>query len=243
GLIKITEMGGAKPYFYQWSTGQSGHEISQMENLEKGEYFVTISDHFKCSDSIIEVEIKEPGPVIIEEKVTPPYCEDSYDGSIKLNFEDASYSMVSIEWKGYNNGTYRSYPSDSELTDLPEGTYWYIVTDDSGCVWNKEIELRGILNNCLGDINNVITPNGDGLNDIWTINDFWHKQAPGIYPNAVIYIYDRRGRQVYYNNDAFNTEWNGTDLSGSKLPADSYHFIIDLKNGTNPITGIISIVY
>ncbi len=87
-------------------------------------------------------------------------------------------------------------------------------------------------------IPNVLTPNGDGLNDNWNIE---HLQD---YPFAVCTVYNRWGNIVWKNSNN-TTLWNGTNYrNGDPLPEGTYFYIIDLKSPaySEPYTGYVEIV-
>ncbi|HVS93074.1 MAG TPA: gliding motility-associated C-terminal domain-containing protein [Mucilaginibacter sp.] len=78
-------------------------------------------------------------------------------------------------------------------------------------------------------IPNAFTPNGDGVNDYWNI------AALVTYPESLTTIYTRDGQQVY-KSIGYAQPWDGT-ANGSPVPTGTYYYIIDLKNGTSPISG------
>lgn len=62
------------------------------------------------------------------------------------------------------------------------------------------------------------TPNGDGMSDIWEIENIEH------YPDAVILIYDRHSRLLRrYNGNAKG--WDGT-YNGHPMPMDDYWYVV-----------------
>jgi gliding motility-associated-like protein len=112
------------------------------------------------------------------------------------------------------------------------------IVDIHGCINTDSVKILEC-SNVLG-INNTITPNGDGRNDFWKINNI------EVYPYATISLYDRWGRLVYSKNGNYqNTDadgFKGIGPNGSLLPMDSYFYVIDLKNGSKPITGYLLII-
>jgi gliding motility-associated-like protein len=80
----------------------------------------------------------------------------------------------------------------------------------------------------------IITPNGDGRNDTWRLRN------AVLYPDAEIFVYSRWGKLVYHSRNA-GEEWDGT-YNGKLLPNDSYHYVIHLNDGSEPRTGVISII-
>jgi gliding motility-associated-like protein len=85
-----------------------------------------------------------------------------------------------------------------------------------------EIEIRMQVEVQL-DIPNAFTPNGDNNNDTWSVRILNGSNVD----NAVIRVYDRRGRLLY---EAIGLEksWDGM-VNGQLLPVDTYFYTIDLN--------------
>lgn len=99
---------------------------------------------------------------------------------------------------------------------------------------------------------NVLTPNGDGKNDVWTIENL-----AVMYPKHEIMIYNKVGRAVFtwsssaqgaYDSDNIRgLAWNGTDKNtGQLLPSGTYYYDIKIANdgkmGVDRIKGTITII-
>ncbi len=83
------------------------------------------------------------------------------------------------------------------------------------------------------DVNIIITPNGDGFNDFFSI-----------IPEGRIfnlYIYDKWNNLVYQIND-YNNDWNGTNSSNHELPNGIYAFIIESENHQLYLNGTITLI-
>src|SRR5690606_18079498 len=80
---------------------------------------------------------------------------------------------------------------------------------------------------------NVITPNSDGLNDVFEV-----KGLELFYKNKVeVEIFDRWGNRVYQSND-YRNDWNG-----GEAPEGTYYYILRVKDGENTVhKGIITIL-
>jgi len=78
-------------------------------------------------------------------------------------------------------------------------------------------------------IPNAFTPNGDGVNDYWAID------ALITYPGSLTTVFTRDGQQVF-KSVGYAKPWDGT-YNGQQVPAGTYYYIIDLKNGQPPFSG------
>ena len=78
-------------------------------------------------------------------------------------------------------------------------------------------------------IPNAFTPNGDGINDYWTID------ALVTYPQSLTTVYTRDGQQVF-KSIGYPKPWDGT-CNGKQVTAGTYYYVIDLKNGQPPFSG------
>ena len=87
---------------------------------------------------------------------------------------------------------------------------------------------------CPVDIPNVFTPNGDSQYDTWDIGFL------SLFPGCNVKIFNRWG-QLLFNSDGYNEDWDGR-YNGNDLPTADYYYIINLKNGTEPLTGTITII-
>ncbi len=86
-------------------------------------------------------------------------------------------------------------------------------------------------------IPNVVTPNGDGLNDVWEIENM------GGFPNATVKIYNRWGN-IVWESHGYTERWGGTNRHGQLLPDGTYFYVIDLHSNvySESITGYVQII-
>lgn len=75
----------------------------------------------------------------------------------------------------------------------------------------------------LQNVQNVITPNGDGRNDMLDISEI--VGADG----CLISILDRWGREVFRQENYANS-WSGTTTAGEDLPDGTYYYIVKCGN-------------
>lgn len=83
---------------------------------------------------------------------------------------------------------------------------------------------------------NILSPNGDGKNDTWIIEDIEK------YPENEVSIFDRSGRLVYQTKN-YKNDWDGS-LAGLPLAENTYYYLIKLKKGNRNIIqkGYITII-
>jgi gliding motility-associated-like protein len=84
-------------------------------------------------------------------------------------------------------------------------------------------------------IHEAFSPNGDLINDSWNIG------YSELYPKMEVIIYNRWGQLVWKSGKGYPDPWDGKSY-GVELPADSYHYVIDLHNGSKIIVGVVTIV-
>ncbi len=78
------------------------------------------------------------------------------------------------------------------------------------------------------NISQAITPNGDGINDVWYIGNIDH------YPNAQIWVYNRWGDTVFHSTANYQNNWNARYNNKTKtLPEAPYFYRIDQDNDGN----------
>lgn len=144
---------------------------------------------------------------------------------------------------GFDGTTWRTIESEVDPVSFNEGSNSSLL---SGSITSKNpIFLEGYEAFTLaskGDELNInvsqgFTPNGDGNNDTWFIENIEN------YPNAKIRVYSRWGREVFLSNANYQNDWKGTYKNNTEaLPDGSYAYTIDLDgDGTMDIAGWIYI--
>jgi gliding motility-associated-like protein len=109
-------------------------------------------------------------------------------------------------------------------------TYYIQVEDINGCtdtasvqVFVKELDSVVIYANTYGNIQNVITPNGDGMNDVLDLSGITNGDP------CEFTVYTRWGTPVY-NQEVYNNAWGGTTDGGAKLEDGTYYFVLTHNN-------------
>lgn len=215
---------------YVWSpaTGLSSLTIRNplASPRDTTRYTLTITDVNGCSrsDSLTIFVYKKPvadaGPEIRLYEGQSGVLEGSAKGSnIRYYWSPASFMSGNATLKP----TVR--PTDNS-------TYTLFVVSNVGCGTAQDNVFVRVFKKVV--VPNAFSPNGDGINDEWNIE---HLQT---YTQVVISVFNRYGQDVFHSN-GYNKKWNGT-LNGSPVPAGTYYYTIDLKNGNPVLSGWVLIV-
>jgi gliding motility-associated-like protein len=140
---------------------------------------------------------------------------------------------VTYTWNtGSNNQNFTVVPPNTQPL-----TYSVASTDANGCFGSANIVFN-VSDKCHLVIYNGVTPNGDGRNDIFFLENI------EMYPGNVVSIFNRWGQLLDEIHDYNNTNrfWAGTGEGGSQsVPSGTYYYVINLGNGTDLIKGWIEL--
>jgi gliding motility-associated-like protein len=224
GSATATPAGGTAPYTYSWSTTPV-QSTAAAAGLTAGSYTVTVTDSQGCTVTGT-VAIAEPSALSLDATPTPAACPDSPDGSITLTITGGTSPYCAIWADGFTT---------QNRTGVLPGTHSVVVTDANGCATSLDVEVGYVGSFACLVIPQLITPNGDGHNDEWIIRNV------DIYPDAEIKVFNRWGRLVYNGKNLLSNPWDGT-FKGKPVPTDSYHYILYLNDGSDPRSGVISVI-
>jgi gliding motility-associated-like protein len=121
------------------------------------------------------------------------------------------------------------------IENLSVGNYSVTITDDLG---NDTIVSISIVENECEMIPAIaFTPNGDGINDTWFIQNYQY------FSNASVQVFDRLGTLVFEQQGLYEA-WDGKSPLGTPLPDASYYFIVfkDKSDKSNIKKGTVSII-
>jgi gliding motility-associated-like protein len=100
----------------------------------------------------------------------------------------------------------------------------------NGCKGTDSVRVKvvhpEIIEDCLV-FYNVITPNGDGVNDKWIIDCIEN------FPENNVIIFNIWGDKIisFKNYDNTDQVWAGTNQNGRPLPDGTYYYVLSIKNG------------
>ncbi len=191
-----------------WNFGDDNSSNSQNPShtyTQDGLYDVILvmTNSFGCSSSMVLNDYIHAWPQPIADFYTIPEIGKTYDPTIAFYSDNVSQFWLWIFGDGDESTSpppvIHTYPSVEEEYEVT-----LIVSNEYGC--NDTItKLLYIIDDEL-IFPNVITPNGDGVNDVLYI-----KNAEK-YPNNIIQVFNRWGKLVFEQQNYDNT-WGGGNLS------------------------------
>jgi len=137
--------------------------------------------------------------------------------------------------------TYTTDENGQIVVALMDGTYTYTVTAEgydaqSGNVTvagsDLPVEVQMELSSVVIEASNVMTPNGDGYNDTWNVNNL-----PAV-KGYTLYILNNIG-EILYESENYDNSWDAT-YNGTPLDGGTYYYIF--QKDASIINGFITIV-
>lgn len=117
-------------------------------------------------------------------------------------------------------------------------TFSYKICNTGYCKECRTAQVNVSVGRLLGGgYNNGITPNGDGMNDVFILCE----PCPGCDPctNMELWIYNRWGDLVF-KDENYNNNWTGLNAEGKELPAGTYFYYATINRVER--TGSITII-
>lgn len=139
GKIEVLAAGGTSsatiPYTFEWSHDAT-LKSSSASNLKAGLYTVKVIDALGCTQSIADIEVKEP-PLLQLSSVTalPTTCFGKKDGQVRLEVI-GGVGPYSLEYGGN-----QVFTGIFELDTLKKEIYAWEVTDANGCKIPIDFEI------------------------------------------------------------------------------------------------------
>lgn len=187
-----------------------------------GEYTVTITADNACSYTA--------APVVLRQFDVPQITSIIVESDrVMINTISKSPNRP-IEYSYDGLG---SWQASNVFFNVPKGVRSFVVRYadngvENGCTSTpKEAYILSI--------SNVITPNGDGVNDVWKVTDLdFYEGKP-----TTVQIFDRFNKIVFEKSSTDTLIWDGR-TNGRPVPSTTYWFIMKLPDG-NELKGWIMV--
>ena len=170
----------------------------------------------------------EAGSKIRTAPSTNPSISKGYTSELRVSGED----MVRFQWTSSASLSALNVPNPI-AKPLSNTTYQLMVSNKSGATTVVYITVE-VLQDFNVTANNIITPNGDGVNDTWKVENIES------YPDNELIIIDKAGR-ILFKQKAYANTWDGT-VNGSTLTEGVYYYILKLESGKEIKKGYINLV-
>lgn len=215
--------------FITYNSPNGNESLTFPDCEELGQLRMQTTSNGVVSTSISETPF-ENTPIILGAPAAP---NAELTGAVaEINFPSTNFPLgVYVLYRKDITDTFNEVfsSSSSSLTDttIPPGTaevcYRLAYRDRCDNISELSEEVCLVLSSSLG-IPNAFSPNGDGVNDIFKIND-------GIYANFSILIYNRWGNLVFNSEDP-SQGWDG-QFEGQPATSGTYLYRISFQNADN----------
>jgi hypothetical protein len=221
GSLAVNPTGGVALYRFSWSNDATTPRIS---GLDDGTYSVTVTDDNNCTaGESFTLTAPEDLAVTFE-------AVDATEGC------NGSVQIIPLGGSGNYRYTWPQLPSQGNnplAEGLCPGEYTIQVTDDNEC--QTVTMIANVLDRrfpCLS-AREVISPNGDGLNEKFIL--FCSNNDEAI--NNTMQVFNRYGQLVYKvadydcsSDDSGINCFEGRTNDGTVLPEGPYYYIFDFTN-------------
>jgi gliding motility-associated-like protein len=198
--------------------GSPFQTIPDFFDLAAGPHLVTAQDNYGC-DTTFTVIVGEPLPAVLE--ILPGDSTITPGTALQLSTSFGPYPIDSIkqyEWTPVTglNCTDCAGPIASPYDHVTD--YTLVVTYNRGCTVSASIRISTDGTPPVF-VPNAFTPNGDGVDDIWSVFGTGIKDFRGT-------VFNRWGEKVF-ESDNQSDGWDGT-FRGQRQPPGVYVYIVDL---------------
>lgn len=113
-------------------------------------------------------------------------------------------------------------------------SYILVITNGFSCVNADTMVITVGTPVFNGTVSNYFTPNGDGVNDTWYIQNIKN------FPGNEVWVYNIYGN-VVYNQSNYQNDWKGT-YNGSDLPDGTYYYILKFTGSGTVNKGSLDLI-
>ena len=230
GSITAAASNGTPPYSYLWSNNSI---VPTTQNLAPNTYLVTVTDIYGCAD-ILSIDL-DSTTIRQQAQLTP--TPDNGTAPLWVVFENTSTNMSDYIW-AINGDTLTEF--EPNYTFDTAGIYQITLTAYNYVIACADTAYATVIVDSLTTafitVPSVFSPNGDGVNDNFTI------VSSGV--SAIeIAIFNRWGTLVFGSQFLVDTSaipstknqlWDGRTAAGVENPEGTYFYTITYTiNDTN----------
>lgn len=150
--------------------------------------------------------------------ITDASCPAATDGAAEVSDITGCKPPYTVSWSTGDSG-----PLSERLSP---GTYAVTVTSGLCSAVRNFTVGAGPEEDCVLRFFNAFSPNGDGVNDVWTVENITRPE----FSDNHIEIFNRWGQSVWEGRgyDNRSRAWDGTGRRGQRLPDGTYFFLAEV---------------
>ncbi|MBW6483163.1 MAG: choice-of-anchor L domain-containing protein [Vicingaceae bacterium] len=210
---------GTLPYSYLWSN-TSADSLVAVNVTNPTTFIVTVTDacNVSATDTIL-FTFAPYTPMSLDIQVVDSICVGS-ETPLAAGITNGlpPYSFV------WNDGvSFSSVTNPTIYSSLLSGTQMITLSVMDQCGIIEEITRTLEVIPCEIIIPNVITPNGDGMNDYLVFTNLQY------YPKNKLVIFNRWGKKIFEKN-GYQNDWDGGEYSDG-----TYFYILELNDNANTV--------
>ena len=218
---------GAATYKWDFGDGNSSIEIEPLHQYELPDTYevtLTVITNENCVDEVLRDVVIFPPPA--------PFAGQNTTVSKGFSTQLQASGGEIYSWLPVASLNNSDIPNPI-ATPLETTIYEVLVTNEHGCQDVDSVKVE-VINDFKVIATNVITPDGNGSNDTWVIDNI------ETFGSADVKVYDRWGNVVFSRLD-YQNDWTGT--AGSDiLPDGTYFYTISFSDSDQVYKGSITII-
>ena len=232
---------GKTPFLYQWND-ENSQTTATASNIKTGVYTVIVTDANNCQASA-SIEFSDqnsrlPQPVI--------WGEDTvYNDSERIKYYLEGTAVSQKEWTIFG-GEIAEENADTIFVNWHQGGTGIVdleITSPCGNEIAESFEVAILQTSETAPNQNLITPNGDGTDDFFIIQEIL--DCVDCFPDNELFIYSMSG-VLLYHTASYQNNWDGFSNKGNgekELPDGTYYYLFRYnKNAKDTVkTGYIVI--
>ena len=231
----VQVIGGVPGYDFKWinEAGEAVQYTQDLINVGAGTYRLEVKDKTSCGYAISEAYTVVDEPF----KIIAPIIND-----LRVCYvSDIVLPVIAPE-----EGTYQLFEKIDDTKPFLENTNGifkfrvaktadYFVRRKLGSCTSEFTKVHVEVTHDNLEVTNTMTPNGDGMNDVWQV-----RGLPD-FKGTNIKIYTRGGQLVYESIGNYTKPFDG-HFRDKELPAGVYYYVIDLRAECKPLGGSITLL-
>lgn len=226
--IKLEAIGGQSHQWSETHSAPSSNGVTKVVSPRKTDRFRVVAfDSVGCTDTA-SVHVR-----VVPKAIANFYLPDTiWTYQLPFQITNNSRGASLYHWNWTNNGESQDYSPKLNFTSegrydielFAQGLHFCHDSLTKSTVYSIPDPLQ---------IPNVITPNGDGINDRF--------QILGLTPKTRLTILNRWGQEVFYS-EYYKNGWDGSNQNGKSLETGTYFYFLESFDGQLVKSGSVTVL-